>query len=359
VNILTDSLPDKLHARLLVGYDDLVSELGGDATLIARRAGLKPHEPVDTYRATTRLLEAAAAELDCPDFGLRLARRQGGGSLGPLSLVMRHSRTLADALAYVAGNSQAHSLAARIWIRRRPTERAIFVGHQILLAGPSSWTQSVEQIMLLGHLGAIEMTAGAARARCVSFRHAPSSTMRVYRRYFGCETRFGEREDGIHFSESDFACPIVDTDAEAYLAATAEIAALFPLNRRLIHAEVRSHVMRLLGSGRSDHAAIARCLALHPRTLQRRLEEEGVSFQQVKDEVRREVMIYYLTRTKLDLIAISEKLGFAEQAVMSRFCQRIFAMTPTEVRARAARGDAATFVAVRQANDATIRQEEA
>jgi hypothetical protein len=210
------SLPDKLHSRLLAGYADLVAELGGDAAIVARRARLEPREPVDTYRATTRLLEAAAAELDCPDFGLRLGRRQGGGSLGPLSLVMRHSRTLADALAYVAGHSQAHSLAARIWIQRRPAERSVFVGHQILLAGAPSWTQAIEHMLLLGHLGAMEMTAGEARARRVSFRHRPASPLRTYRRHFGCETQFGESEDGIHFGESDFACAIVDTDAEAY-----------------------------------------------------------------------------------------------------------------------------------------------
>jgi AraC-like DNA-binding protein len=90
--------------------------------------------------------------------------------------------------------------------------------------------------------------------------------------------------------------------------------------------------------------------------MQRRLEEEGTSFRQVKDEVRREMMVYYITRTKLDFIAISERLGFAEQAVMSRLCQKLFATTPTAMRALAARDADAAFVAADQAKEPSFRE---
>ena len=60
------------------------------------------------------LMELAAAELDCPDFGMRLGKRQTGASMfGPLGLVMKNSRTFGDALEYVSKHTYAHSLAAR------------------------------------------------------------------------------------------------------------------------------------------------------------------------------------------------------------------------------------------------------
>jgi AraC-like DNA-binding protein len=333
-------LPDRLHARLARGFDALVVELGGDPATIAGAAGLGHAPRPATYRALITLLETAAAMLDCADFGLRLARRQGGAVLGPLSLAMRHSPTLADALAYVVDHEQAHSPAARIWLQRRPAEGGVFVGHDILLAGPPGWTQAMEQIQLLGHLGAMAMTAGAARARRVHFQHQPLSPPAVYRRHFGCEVRFGQNEVGVLFHDADMACAIVDTDAGAYRAATAYIDLRFPHRARPIHADARGHVMRLMGGARCDSVAVARRLALHPRTLHRRLRAEGTSFQRVKDEVRRDVMLYYIASTKLDLGIISERLGFAEQAVMTRFCHRVFGVSPTALRVRSREGTA-------------------
>jgi hypothetical protein len=67
----------------------------------------------------------------------------------------------------------------------------------------------------------MEITGGHARARRVHFRHHPVSPLPAYRRYFGCEVRFGQDEDGMLFAESDLAAPIVDPDAEAYAAVTA------------------------------------------------------------------------------------------------------------------------------------------
>ena len=78
---------------------------------------------------------------------------------------------------------------------------------------------------------------------------------------------------------------------------------------------------------------VAAELNLHPRTLHRRLAAEGTSFQKIKDEVRRDVMLYYLQQTRLDFTRISERLGFSEQSVMTRRCNRWFSASPTRVRA--------------------------
>jgi AraC-like DNA-binding protein len=43
-------------------------------------------------------------------------------------------------------------------------------------------------------------------------------------------------------------------------------------------------------------------------------------------------MLYYLERTDLDLMEISGRIGFAEQSIMSRACQRWFRISPSELR---------------------------
>jgi AraC-like DNA-binding protein len=92
--------------------------------------------------------------------------------------------------------------------------------------------------------------------------------------------------------------------------------------------------MQLLGTDDCSNARVAAELNLHARTMHRRLNEEETSFQQIKDEVRRDLMLYYLQNTDLDVAHISERLGFAEQSVMTRTCNRWFGAAPTQLRAR-------------------------
>ena len=334
---------DVVHARILRFFPELVDQLGGDPKLLMRQVGILAESLSEgasgaTYGQMIRLIELGAAELRCPDFGMRLATLQsGGGMFGPLGSVMKNSKTFGDALDYVAEHTYAHSLAARIWLKRSRSQQMIFVGHDILLDRMPDKSQAMEQILLVGHLAAMEMTGGQARVRKVHFRHQPVSSQRTYRRYFGCEVRFGQNEDGVVFFERDLACPIIDPDSQAYLAATSFIDATFTRRRPPLHAQVRGLIMQCLGAENCTNDRIAAALNLHPRTMHRRLGAEETSFQQIKDEVRRDVMLYYLQRTNLDFSYISERLGFAEQSVMTRSCNRWFFASPTKVRLRGRR----------------------
>lgn len=334
---------DIVHAKVLRFFPNLVEELGGDPKLLLQRAGIAPADLSEggsgtSYRQMILLLELAAAEFICPDFGMRLATLQAGVRMfGPLGSVMKNSRTFGDALHYVSSHAYAHSLAGRIWQKPSPDEHGVFMGHDFLLDRVPNQSQIIEQMLLLGHLAAVEMTSGQARVRRVHFRHQPVSPLKTYRRYFGCEVRFEQSENGAFFSERDLACAIVDPDLEAYRSAISFIDAQFTRHRPPIHAQVRGVIMQLLGTESCTNERVAAELNLHPRTLHRRLVAEGTSFQQVKDEVRRDVMLYYLQQTDLDLARISDRLAFAEQSVMTRSCNRWFSLSPSQLRAQAGR----------------------
>lgn len=330
---------DVVHARILRFFPDLVEQLGGDVMQLFAKAQIdtdnlaRARSPA-TYRQLVHLIELAAAELGCPDFGLRLATLQSGRMFGPLGLVMRNSRTFGEALDYVSKHTHAHSLAARIWLKRLPEEKALFSGHDILLERLPNKSQAMEQILLVGHLAAMEITGGQARVRRVHFRHQPVSPQKVYRRYFGCEVLFGQNEDGVVYSERDLAAPIIDPDSRVYALATAFIDAEFMGRRPPLSALVRGVIMQFLGTDDCSNERVAAELNLHPRTMHRRLKAELTSFQRIKDEVRRDLMRYYLQDTELDFAHISERLGFAEQSVMTRTCNRWFAAAPTQLRQR-------------------------
>ena len=331
---------DVVHARILRFFPELVDQLGGDAKLLMRQVGfdseyLSEGKSGSTYRQMVHLIELAAAELRSPDFGMRLATLQGGGGMfGPLGLVMKNSRTFGDALDYVSKHIYAHSLAARVWLQRSGYRKAVFVGHDILLDRMPNKCQAMEQLLLVGHLAAMEITGGLSRVRKVHFRHQPVSSLRTYGRNFGCEVRFGQNEDGVFFSERDLACPIIDPDSQAYRAATSFIDARFTRHRPPLHAQARGVIRQFLGTDNCTNDRIAAALNLHPRTMHRRLNAEGTSFQQIKDEVRRDLLLYYLQQTNLNFALVSARLGFAEQSVMTRSCNRWFSASPTKLRSQ-------------------------
>jgi AraC-like DNA-binding protein len=331
---------DRLHADLLRFFPDLVTELGGDPCALLRRVDIEPALLAKGalhigYRAWVNLMGLAAEALGCPDFGLRLASRQGGAVFGPMGAVMRNSRTFGDALDYFVAHSHAHSLAARVRVVRDPVAQTLLVCHDILTDRMPNGCQAMEQLLLLGHLNALETTGGRARVREARLRHRPLSPLRTYRRYFGCNVRFDQQEDGTLYSERDLLSPIVNADAGVYMAATALIDSRFPRTSPPMHAQVRGAILQYLGTDCCTNDEIAAELNLHPRTLHRRLKMEGTTFQELKDEVRRDVALYYLQRTDRDLTQIAQKLGYAEHSVFTRSCVRWFHAPPSHLRAQA------------------------
>lgn len=331
---------DLVHARILRSFPDVVRELGGKPEAMLEGVGVDPArcsgESAITYRQWVAVVETAARELGVADFGMRLATRQGGaGVYGPLGSAMRNSRTFGEALSYVTTHNAAHSLAARVWKGKTASGQHVFFGHEILVGSISSRCQAVEQILLLGHLGARAITGDRVSARRVHFRHRELSPPAVYRRHFGCETKFCRNEDGIAFRSQDMGCPIMGSDTEALAGITSLVEKAYGGQRAPFSAQVRGIIMQRLGTSGCGNEHVARELGVHPRTLHRRLTGEGTSFQRMKDEVRRDYMLYYLEQTDLELSLISEKLGFAEQATLSRFARDMLGASPSDVRSRA------------------------
>lgn len=337
------------HAGTLQWFPELVAELGGDADGLMRAAGIDPADiagrvPRLNYRAMIDLLELAAMRLKCPDFGMRLAERQGGGKVfGPIGVVMRNSATLGEALHYVTSHAHAYGLAAAIPVERDRASGRVFVGFDILLDNAPDKTQTLEQLMLLAHYNAQEITGGRARVREIRFRHQPVSPLRAYRQYFGCDVRFDQPQDAMVFNAQDMDAPIHDPNSQHYELAKLFIEANFPVTAAPMHARVRGLVMKRLGVADCRIDSIAEELCLHPRTLHRRLAQEHKSFEDIKDEVRRDMARYYIERTGVPFSRISEKLGFSEASVLSRRCRHWFGASPRALRQSGKGLDAGTI----------------
>jgi AraC-like DNA-binding protein len=332
-----DTAFDTVNADLLRGFTSLCRDLGGAPEPLLAAAGIAWSSDGETahgtYRQTIAVLSDAAEMLRCPDFGMRLAASQAGtGIHGPLGAVMRHSGTLGAALDFATSHMHVHSRAARITRRSAPGRRQHLFSHELLVDHYERQDQAIELVILAGHLGAAELTGGRARARQVLFRHQPVAPLAVYRAHFGLEPLFDQPHDGIIFSDADLASPVIDADPDEQARLIASVERRFTRQAPPLHAAVRGAILRGLHSGTCSNVEVAGDLGLHTRTLHRRLLQEGTSFQQIKDEVRREALLYYVRGTGHRFTWIADKLHFAEQSVMTRFCVRAFGMSPRRLR---------------------------
>jgi AraC-like DNA-binding protein len=68
--------------------------------------------------------------------------------------------------------------------------------------------------------------------------------------------------------------------------------------------------------------------------MQRRLNEEGTTFEEIKDNARRDLAERYLSNLDLPLTQITVLLDYSEQSALGRSCRRWFGTAPREYRKR-------------------------
>ncbi len=81
---------------------------------------------------------------------------------------------------------------------------------------------------------------------------------------------------------------------------------------------IRRLLRRQLTAGLPSLEEVAQAVSLSPQTLRRRLQAEGLGYQKIKDDLRRDVAIEYLAQADLTLLEIAARLGFSEASTFHR-----------------------------------------
>lgn len=327
-----------VRSAALRNFKEIVADLGADPAALLGRFQVDPaildnRNGVIAYRVMVQLLERAAIELDCPDFGLRLAAAQERAkTLDLLDFAVRNSPTLGAAFRYIEDHVQAYSTATQISLEKVRDTRRVFVQFEIVLDRLPHQRQAVEHALARLQLAAQAISAGQIRAREIWFAHQPVAPPSVYRANLNADLRFGQSRNGLIFEERDLERPLPGADPQLYEIATAYIGDRYPAADKSLGTRVRTIVGRLLMDGSCTPARAASTLGLHPRTLQRRLRDEGLTFEAIRDGVRREVALRYLGQPGIPLTQVAAVLGYSETSVLSRSCYRWFAASPRQVR---------------------------
>ena len=327
-----------IRAANMWGLSDLVRELGADPEDLQVRSGIRPGAEHDddafvTTEAFVRMLETAAVELDCPDFGLRLSHWQGLVMLGPIAVVARNAQTVADGLEAIGRYLYVHSPSLRLSVERVHGTGDLRFRYEVVELTLPELRQSYELSMANGAHIMRFLGGPEARPDFISFLHEQVGPDDAYERTLGCPVRFGQTWCGFEVPRGLAGRPIDAADPQTRRIATKYLETEFPPSSATLAERVADLARRLLPTGQCSADTIADELGMHPRTLQRHLAQEGVRCQDVIDATRRGQAATYLGEPMLQLGQIAGLLGYAEQSTLSRSCRRWFGQTPREYRA--------------------------
>jgi AraC-like DNA-binding protein len=107
------------------------------------------------------------------------------------------------------------------------------------------------------------------------------------------------------------------------------------INKLDIISQVKTAIFELLGSGNLAAEDISNKLHITSRTLRRRLDEEGVSYSEILNDLRQELAMQYIRDDSMSLTEISYLLGFSQPSSLSRAFRLWTGKSPTEMRQNA------------------------
>lgn len=103
-------------------------------------------------------------------------------------------------------------------------------------------------------------------------------------------------------------------------------------------ATVRVLLEMLMPMGEASLGSVARALAMHPRTLQRRLHAHGISLSDLLDQQRRTLAGRIVLERRMSLTELALTLGYSEQSAFNHAFERWFGEAPRRWAARHGEG---------------------
>ncbi|WP_296935009.1 AraC family transcriptional regulator [uncultured Marinobacter sp.] len=302
------------------------------------KLGLSVDGPIDPTQmvSSSEYYDFFAALVDRDPNGLLLPLKIGAAmrsdEYGAFGLAwksapnLRGSFTRAERYGHVLGSAETYSL-------EETAQGTLF---NLEKAGDGSWGMllSNEASMSAVYTISKEVSSSNFIPTGIYFKHAPRGDIGVYESHFGCPVHFESGRDAVLVSNESIDTPnkLGDESIARFFDRHLE-QQLNSLKSDIdLQQQVRRAVGNVLSEGVPKLSRIASELNMGARTLQRRLSEQGYSFQNVVDMAQKELAQRLLRETDYSLAEVAFLTGFAEQSGFTRAFKRWAGQTPRSYR---------------------------
>jgi AraC-like DNA-binding protein len=331
------------HFRFSGSNFSKMAELGLSPSAVLRRAGLPPSF-LDQPRVLLKteelfaLWRAIGEVSDNPAIGLLLGTETKTERFHPVSLAALSTESFGQAVKQMARYKQ---LTCPEEIRQQMNEEEWSIHFHWLLA------DQVEPMALIecAFAWVLSVARHGTGTRLSPLRMEfvqPRPHIKAIERHFGCPVVCGAPHNAIVFRAADAQRPFVTRNAEllAMLAPQFEEELKRENGDESFVDRVRLAIQQKLTGQRPTIEDIADALHISSRTIQRRLQKEGSSFQRLLEEARHQLARQYLNNSVLELNEAAYLLGYNDANSFVRAFRTWEGVPPArwreEQRARAA-----------------------
>ncbi len=327
--------PSTISSWALVIWRALES-YGCDSRGVFERAGLdarKLRDPNARYpfTAMTQLWGLAVDATGDPCFGLTAARFWHPTSMHALGYSWMASATLRDALERSVRYIRIVSTVAKVSLEESTEHCEFILDHTADNVLPADEAIDAAMAVILD-LCRTSYGSELNPVR-VALRRREPACAGEFARVFGAPVGFSAPKNIIYFGRTALDVRLPTANAELARANDQIITEyLAHLDRSEVTMQVKARLIDQLPSGHTAETSIAEAINLSPRTLQRKLQEEGTSYRELLDETRRELAAQYIENSRLSINEITYLLGFSEPSNFSRAFKRWMGVSPRAYR---------------------------
>lgn len=335
-----------VRAVTLTSYPEVASYVGIDPRELLQSAEIAPQMIADPEsripaRAVCDLLEESARVSHCATFGLSMAECRTFASLGPITLLLEHLgniRTVIEALT----EYRRHLNDVVILGVEEDSEDQIL---RVELLAKFATPQAADLAIGVAYVA----LRGASRFRWqpleVHFSRAPPEDLQLHRRFFGVPIHFDSSFNGFICSQDSMRdeWPWANETMADHARRLLALIKLKPEKASLSDSVLRL-ITLALPTGHATLSHVAAHLSKSPRSLQRRLAQEGRSFGQLLNEVRRSLVVQYLSADGHSMTEVAAKLGYFNSSSFTRWFISEFGVAPRAWRAERIRAAAKNVI---------------
>jgi len=169
-----------------------------------------------------------------------------------------------------------------------------------------------------------------------TFDYPEPAHVAEYHQLYPCPHHFGHHETTLVFDARLLSLPITRSRDELK-ALIRELPLGFfikPVFQGSFGHRVRSRLLQHEGGELPSLEAVATEFFMTGRTLRRKLLDEGTSFQEIKDGLRRDQAMTLLRQTQTPIQRVAQHVGFRDATVFIKAFRQWTGMTPGDYRAR-------------------------
>lgn len=324
----------QVRIAVLEGFTELVQKLNHDPQAILEKAGLSStffsdHVGDDmlSFEQVELLLQTAADTTHCPYFSVLLGSKQNLRLFGLIGYIMQQSRDVRSALNELIEHFPLH-------LREAATvDLEIIDGFASLNFNVSSHLikssqQTTELAMIEGLVILRAVCGDGFKPTLINFRHKAPENITPYKKLFNAPIYFNQDKTQMLFPKTNLDKPINKADPELKAILQSHIELLEKNSANTICDQVTELINRNLPKGKCSIDNIADLLSVHRRTLHRMLKEQGTSFTELLEGVRKDIAIERLNNSDLTIIQLADYLGYADNSAFTRAFKRWYGTTP-------------------------------